>query len=76
MCYCANYAHITWCLAQEIGSKAGVTNIEMFNVENACAGGSTALRGVWYAIATGMYDVGLAIGVESMSTSPPWQGEF
>lgn len=69
VCYCANYAHIVWCLAQEIGSKVGITNIEMFNVENACAGGSTAFRGVWYAIATGMYDIGLALGVESMTTS-------
>lgn len=69
VCYCANYGHVVWCLAQEIGSKVGITNIEMVNVENACAGGSTALRGVWYAIATGMYDVGLAMGVESMTTS-------
>jgi benzoylsuccinyl-CoA thiolase BbsB subunit len=70
VCYCANYAHVTWCLAQEIGGQVGVNNIEMVNVENACAGGSTALRGVWYAIATGLYDIGLVIGVEQITTSP------
>jgi len=69
VCYCANYAHVIWCLAQEIGAQVGVTNIEMVNVENACAGGSTALRGVWYAIATGLYDIGLVIGVEQITTS-------
>ena len=36
----------------------------MVNVENACASASTAFRGVWLEIASGLYDVGLAVGVE------------
>jgi benzoylsuccinyl-CoA thiolase BbsB subunit len=56
--------------AQDILKEVGITNIEMINVENACAGGSTAVRGVWKEIAIGQYDTGIAIGVESMTTSP------
>ena len=55
---------------QSILKEVGITDIEMVNVENACAGGSTAFRGVWKDIADGRYDVGIAIGVESMTTSP------
>ncbi|MBU2546883.1 MAG: thiolase family protein [Proteobacteria bacterium] len=54
---------------QTILKEVGVTDIEMINVENACAGGSTAVRGLWKDIAAGFYDVGIAIGVESMTTS-------
>ncbi|MBU2548300.1 MAG: thiolase family protein [Proteobacteria bacterium] len=56
--------------AQTILKEVGVTKIEMTNVENACAGGSTSVQGLWKDIATGMYDIGIAIGVESMTTSP------
>jgi benzoylsuccinyl-CoA thiolase BbsB subunit len=55
---------------QRILVGAGIRNIEMVNVENACAGGATAFRGVWKEIADDHYDIGIAIGVESMSTSP------
>ncbi|WP_324651322.1 thiolase family protein [Georgenia sp. H159] len=48
----------------------GVTAIEMVNVENACAGGSTAVHELYKSIAGGFCDVGLALGVESMTTSP------
>ena len=56
--------------SQEILRDVGVTSIEMVNVENACTGGSTAVRGVWKEIANDNYDIGIAIGVESMTTSP------
>jgi benzoylsuccinyl-CoA thiolase BbsB subunit len=58
------------CTAQGISKEVGIRALEMVNVENACAGGSTAFRGVWKEIADGRYDVGIAIGVESMTTSP------
>ncbi len=60
----------TNCTAQGILKEVGIRGIEMVNVENACAGGATALRGVWKEISDGRYDVGIAIGVESMTTSP------
>lgn len=56
--------------AQSILKEVGINCIEMVNVENACAGGGTAFRGVWKEIANGAYDIGIAIGAESMTTSP------
>jgi len=56
--------------AQVVLRDVGIAGIEMINVENACAGGATAVRCLWKDIATGMYDIGLAFGVESMTTSP------
>ena len=55
---------------QTILKEVGIREMEIVNVENACAGGSTALLGVWRNIALGVYDIGIAIGVESMTTSP------
>jgi benzoylsuccinyl-CoA thiolase BbsB subunit len=55
---------------QTILKNVGITNIEMINVENACASGATAVRCLYKDIASGMYDMGIAIGVESMTTSP------
>ena len=45
---------------------AGLGGLPIINVENACASGTTALRGAWLEIASGMYDVALALGVEKL----------
>ncbi|MFZ1036240.1 MAG: thiolase family protein [Smithella sp.] len=45
----------------------GVGNIPITNVENACAGGSTALHLAYTGIRAGMYDVALAIGSEKIT---------
>lgn len=55
---------------QTILRDVGITGIECTNVENACAGGGTAVRGLWKDIAAGYCDIGIAVGVESMTTSP------
>jgi benzoylsuccinyl-CoA thiolase BbsB subunit len=52
--------------SQKIMMQCGIAKVEMFNVENACAGGSTAVHGLWKDIAYGVYDVGIAVGVEDM----------
>lgn len=52
--------------SQKILMHFGIVNIEMYNVHNACAGGSTAVHGLWQSIAYGAYDAGIAIGVEDM----------
>lgn len=52
--------------AQTTLAPCGFGGIPMVNVENACASASTAFRGVWLEIASGLYDVGLAVGVEKM----------
>jgi benzoylsuccinyl-CoA thiolase BbsB subunit len=67
--YCANlYGGMV--IGQAVLGEIGVTDIEQTNVENACAGGATAFRRGWWDIASGLYDVGIVIGVESMTTSP------
>ncbi len=55
---------------QTVLKEIGITDIEMVNVENACAGGATAVRCLYKDIAAGFCDVGIALGVESMTTSP------
>jgi len=52
--------------AQTTLGPCGFGGIPMVNVENACASASTAFRGVWLEIASGLYDVGLAVGAEKM----------
>lgn len=66
--HCANIFRQSPCVAQEVGSRVGVVNREMVNLENGCAGGNTAVHGIWWNIASGRYDIGLAIGVDSMTT--------
>ena len=41
-------------------------NVAVTRVENFCAGGSEAFRGAVYAVASGAYDIALALGVEKL----------
>jgi acetyl-CoA acetyltransferase len=45
-------------------SPLGIGEIPIMNVENACAGGSSAFHGAWLGVAAGAYDVALAVGAE------------
>ncbi|QSB49934.1 thiolase family protein [Parageobacillus toebii] len=47
-------------------SGTGLEGIPIFNVENACASGSSAFHMAWMSVASGMYDVVLALGAEKM----------
>jgi acetyl-CoA acetyltransferase len=54
--------------AQVILRAMGIDKIPMVNTENACASSSTAMQVAWLYVASGMYDVALALGVEKMYT--------
>ncbi len=54
--------------AQVILRDFGIDKIPMVNTENACASSSTALQVAWLYVASGMYDVALALGVEKMNS--------
>lgn len=62
------------CLEENnVGKTAGplaqalrLPGIAVTRVENACATGSEALRGAAYAVASGAYDIALALGVEKL----------
>ena len=45
----------------------GVGNVPVTNVENACAGGSTALNLAYTGVKAGMYDVAMALGSEKIT---------
>src|SRR6266550_3005711 len=47
--------------------KTGILGVPIVNVENACASASTAFHLGWIAVASGLYDCVLALGVEKLS---------
>lgn len=44
----------------------GIQGIPIMNVENGCAGATSALHGGWMSVKAGLYDLVLAIGVEKV----------
>jgi acetyl-CoA acetyltransferase len=46
--------------------EAGIEEIAIVNVENACASGSTALHLAWQTVAGGFHDCVLALGMEKL----------
>lgn len=63
---CGNLYQANAMVGQRILQQIGQTGIPVINVSNACATGSTAFREAYMAIASGMYDVTMAVGVEQM----------
>jgi acetyl-CoA acetyltransferase len=53
-------------IGQRIMKEIGATGVPVINVSNACATGSTAFREAYYAVASGAYDIVMAIGSEQM----------
>src|SRR3990172_10100500 len=53
-------------IGQRILKEIGQTGIPVVNVANACATGSTAFREAYLSVASGAYDVALAVGSEQM----------
>ncbi len=51
---------------QVVLREMGIGGIPIINTENACASSSTALHLAWLYVASGLYDVALALGVEKL----------
>jgi len=51
---------------QRVLKELGLTGIPIINVENACAGGGTALHTAWMAVAGGFHEAALVVGMEKM----------
>jgi acetyl-CoA acyltransferase len=47
----------------------GIESIPITNIENACAGGSTAFHHAWHGVASGLYDITMAVGAEKVYQS-------
>ena len=52
---------------QRILKAIGLTGLPIVNVENACSSSSSAFREAWIAVASGLYDIALVIGVEKLT---------
>ena len=52
---------------QRILKAIGLTGLPIVNVENACSSSSSAFREAWIAVAAGLYDIALVIGVEKLT---------
>jgi acetyl-CoA acyltransferase len=63
---CGNLYQANAMVGQRILQQIGQTGIPVINCSNACATGSTAFREAYMAVASGMYDVAMAVGVEQM----------
>ncbi|MEW6266363.1 MAG: thiolase family protein [Thermodesulfobacteriota bacterium] len=51
---------------QVVMREAGLAGRPIVNTPNACASSSTALREAWLAVASGLYDLVLAVGFEKL----------
>jgi len=63
--YCG-HSHQGRVAGQRALKQAGISAMEVVNVENACAGGSTAFRQAYIAVASGLYDLSLVVGMEKV----------
>lgn len=55
------------CIRGQVVLRAyGIEEIPVINVENACASSSSAFHLAWMSVASGMYDIALALGVEKL----------
>ncbi|AZD73446.1 MULTISPECIES: thiolase family protein [Pseudomonas] len=54
---------------QVVCSKIGIEGVPVYNVENACASGSTAVHLAVQSLRAGATDVALALGVEKMNVA-------
>ncbi|MBN1363629.1 MAG: thiolase family protein [Syntrophaceae bacterium] len=61
------YSHGQDCIRAQVALRPmGIDAIPMTNVENACAGGSTAFHHAWLGVAGGLYDITMAVGAEKL----------
>ena len=51
---------------QVVLREMGIGGIPVINTENACASSSTAFHVAWMYVASGMYDMALAVGMEKL----------
>lgn len=55
------------CIRGQVALRpVGIDTIPITNVENACASGSTAFHHAWMGVASGLYDITMAVGSEKL----------
>ncbi|MBE7413185.1 MAG: thiolase domain-containing protein [Leptospiraceae bacterium] len=58
-------------MASYAATVLGIGNVPAFRLEGACASGGLAMREGFLAVANGVYDTVLVLGVEKMNTKDP-----
>jgi acetyl-CoA acetyltransferase len=63
---------------QRVLRELSLTGMSILNVENACAGGGSALHVGWMGVASGLHDLVLVVGMEKMQKGliPSNPGEY
>jgi acetyl-CoA acetyltransferase len=63
---------------QRVLRELSLTGMSILNVENACAGGGTAVHVGWLGVASGLHDAVLVVGMEKMEKGliPSNPGEY
>ncbi len=57
-------------LAPYISTALEIEGVPATRIENACASGGSAFFHAWSAVAAGVYDLALVVGVEKMTSQP------
>ena len=56
-----------WMAGQRVARETGMSGVPVINCENACSSSATAFREAWIAVAAGMADYVLVLGVEQLT---------
>jgi acetyl-CoA acetyltransferase len=56
-----------WMAGQRVARETGMSGVPIINCENACSSSATAFREAWIAVACGMIDYALVLGVEQLT---------
>jgi acetyl-CoA acetyltransferase len=56
-----------WMAGQRVARETGMSGVAVVNCENACSSSATAFREAWIAVATGIIDYALVLGVEQLT---------
>lgn len=75
--YIGNYAANETCglnvIPGVIADAVGLPNVPGMRFENACSSGAVALREAFFAVAFGVYDFVMVLGIEKLNTMPTLQ---
>lgn len=67
---------VSGCTGSRLANAVKLDYIPITRVENFCCGGTDALRNACYAVASGSYDIVLAVGVEKLKDHYGGFGQF
>ncbi|NIR16698.1 MAG: acetyl-CoA acetyltransferase, partial [Desulfobacterales bacterium] len=67
---------VTGCTGSRLANAIKLNYVPVTRVENFCCGGTDALRNACYGVASGAFDIALAVGVEKLKDTYGGFGQF